>query len=170
MRRFLSLVGISLALAAAADAKGPASDWAGVYKHQFQNGNVQGDKYQSEDILEIVKVSPDTAYVRTHLEFFNGHVCNIWGVARIEGDALVYRGPNNIEGKPCVLSVKAVGGEVTLFDEHDACTVGTCGNRGMYTGEKFDLKTRRAIRYMDVLTKSQQYIDAVKEYEGVSLP
>src|SRR6476660_3949917 len=77
---------------------------AGVYRKTFANGNIDGGKYQSEDILEIVKVSPTTAYIRTHLEFFNGHVCNIWGVARLEGDALVYRGPNNIEGKPCMLS------------------------------------------------------------------
>ena len=47
---------------------------AGVYKKTFQNGNISGGKYQSEDILEIVKISPATAYVRTHLEFFNGHL------------------------------------------------------------------------------------------------
>ena len=52
---------------------------AGVYKRTFESGNIDGGKYQSENILEIVKVSPSAAYVRTHLEFFNGHVCNIWG-------------------------------------------------------------------------------------------
>ena len=65
---------------------------AGDYKKTFPNGTIDGNKYQSEDILEIVKVSPTAAYVRTHLEFFNGHVCNIWGVAKVEGDALVYHG------------------------------------------------------------------------------
>jgi hypothetical protein len=63
---------------------------AGVYKKQFRNGNISGDKYDSEDILEIVKTSPSTAYVKTHLEFFNGHVCNIYGVADVKGSALVY--------------------------------------------------------------------------------
>ena len=31
---------------------------AGVYKRTFENGNIDGGKYQSENILEIVKVSP----------------------------------------------------------------------------------------------------------------
>ena len=82
---------------------------AGVYKRTFENGNIDGGKYQSENILEIVKVSPSAAYVRTHLEFFNGHVCNIWGVAKVEGDALVYHGETNSQGKACMLSVK-IGG------------------------------------------------------------
>src|SRR5258706_11786870 len=116
-----------------------------VYKKTFPNGNIDGGKYQSEDILEIVKISPTTAYVRTHLEFFNGHVCNIWGVAKVEGDALVYHGQTNSQGKPCLLSVKVRAGKVTLDDKDGACAIGTCGNRGMYNGTAFDLKKRRAI-------------------------
>ena len=139
---------------------------AGVYKKTFRNGNIDGGKYKSEDILEIVKVSPTTAYIRTHLEFFNGHICDIWGVAAVEGDALVYRGKNNIEGNACILSIRIAGGKVTLADEHDACTVGTCGNRGMYTGEKFDLTARRVIRYLNALTRSDQYTGAIQEYEA----
>jgi hypothetical protein len=139
---------------------------AGVYKSSFKNGNIDGGKYQSEDILEIVKVSPTAAYVRTHLEFFNGHVCNIWGVANVEGDALLYRGSNNIEGKPCALSVKTKGGKIMLDDKDGACAIGTCGNRGMYNGTAFDLNKRRAIRYMEVLQKSDQYLDAIDEHDG----
>ena len=139
---------------------------AGVYKKSFPNGNIDGGKYQSEDILEIVKVSPTTAYVRTHLEFFNGHVCNIWGVANAEGDALVYHGGTNLQGKACLLSVKVQAGKVTLDDKDGACAIGTCGNRGMYNGTAFELKKRRAIRYMDVLVQSDQYKDAVDEHDG----
>ena len=139
---------------------------AGVYKKTFQNGNIDGGKYQSEDILEIVKISPTTAYVRTHLEFFNGHVCNIWGVAKVEGDGLVYHGETNSQGKQCLLSVKLQGGKVTLDDKDGACAIGTCGNRGMYNGTAFELKKRRAIRYMDVLENSDQYKDAVDEHDG----
>jgi hypothetical protein len=139
---------------------------AGVYKKSFQNGNIDGGKYQSEDILEIVKISPAAAYVRTHLEFFNGHICDIWGVAKLEGDALVYHGPTNSQGKPCLLSVKVKDGKVTLDDKDGACAIGTCGNRGMYNGTAFDLKKRRAIRYMDILVKSDQYKDAVDEFDG----
>jgi hypothetical protein len=138
---------------------------AGVYKSQFKNGNIDGGKYQSEDILEIVKISPTAAYVKAHLEFFNGHVCNIKGVADAEGGALVYHGPNNIEGKPCQLSVKLVHGKVTLDDKDGHCAIGTCGNRGMYNGTSFDAKRRRAIRYMEILLKSDDYKSAVQEHD-----
>jgi hypothetical protein len=139
---------------------------AGVYKKTFQNGNIDGGKYQSEDILEIVKISPTTAYVPTHLEFFNGHVCSIWGVAKVEGDRLVYHGETNSQGKPCLLSVKVQAGKVTLDDKDGACAIGTCGNRGMYNGTAFELKKRRAIRYMSVLMNSDQYKDAIDEHDG----
>src|SRR6185437_16053133 len=105
MRRAAILAALAC-IAAATPAVGAEIDKiAGVYKKQFANGNIEGGQYRSEDILEIVKVSPTAAYVKTHLEFFNGHVCNIQGVADLESGALVYHGPNNIEGKPCELSV-----------------------------------------------------------------
>ncbi|MEI8154407.1 MAG: hypothetical protein WCG92_22910 [Hyphomicrobiales bacterium] len=139
---------------------------AGVYKSSFKNGNISGDKYQSENIVEIVKVSPTAAYVRAHLEFFNGHVCNIWGVAKAEGGTLVYRGETNSQGKQCLLNVHLKGGKVTLDDKDGACAIATCGARGMYNGTAFDLKKRRAIRYMDALLKSDEYKDAIDEHEG----
>ena len=46
---------------------------AGVYKTHFKNGLVSGETYVSEDILEIAPTGPGAAYVRTHLEFYNGH-------------------------------------------------------------------------------------------------
>src|SRR5262245_36685250 len=54
---------------------------AGVYKTQFQNGDIDGDKYQSEDVLEVVPVDDQAAYVRMDLEFFNGHSGRIYGIA-----------------------------------------------------------------------------------------
>jgi hypothetical protein len=139
---------------------------AGVYKKQFKNGNISGDKYESEDVLEIVKASPATAYVKTHLEFFNGHVCNISGVADLEGGTLTYHGPDNIEGKPCELSVTAGRGKVILNDKDGHCAIGTCGNRGMYNGTAFELKRRRTIRYMDILLKSDDYKTAIDAHDG----
>jgi hypothetical protein len=143
---------------------------AGVYKKQFKNGNISGDKYHSEDILEIVKVSPTTAYVKTHLEFFNGHVCNIQGVADLEGAALVFHGPDTIEGKPCELRVQVERGKITLNDNDGYCAIGTCGNRGMYNGTVFELKRRRTIRYMDILLKSDDYKTAIAEHDGKPHP
>jgi hypothetical protein len=140
---------------------------AGVYKKQFKNGNISGDKYDSEDILEIVKITPASAYVRTHLDFFNGHICDFWGVAKVEDGALTYRATKpNVQDKLCVMRVRVKGGKVALEDQDGACAIGTCGNRGMYNGTTFDLKRKRTIRYMDVLTKSDQYKEAVKEHDG----
>jgi hypothetical protein len=158
---------LAVSLSTAAFAAGLDIDkLAGVYKHTFQNANIDGDKYKSEDILEIVKLTPATAYVRTHLEYFNGHVCNIQGVASVEGDVLVYRGPDNVLGKKCVLSLKVVGKKLTFDDKDGACAIGTCGNRGMYSGAGFELKQRRAIRYLDLIRKSEPFNEAMKEYDA----
>ena len=170
MKRLAALVAIGMLAIPALAADGPIETLAGVYKTQFKNGNISGDKYDSEDILEIVKVSPKTAYIRTHLEFFNGHVCNIQGVADVEDGALVYHGPDNIEGKPCQLSVRLVRGRVTLDDKEGHCAIGTCGNRGMYNGTTFDLKRKRPIRYMKILLKSEEYKAAVKEHDDKPRP
>ena len=160
-------VGASAILGSLAYAAGVNVDAvAGVYKQQFKNGLVSGEKYDSEDILEIVKVSPTSAYIRTHLEFFNGHECNMLGVAKAEGNALVYRGETNSQGKQCVFSVKVSGGKITMDDKDGACAIGTCGARGMYGGKSFALSKKRAIRYMDKLKKSDEYLDAIDESEG----
>jgi hypothetical protein len=143
---------------------------AGVYKKQFKNGLVSGEKYESEDILEIVKVSPTSAYIRAHLEFFNAHQCNINGVAKADGNVLVYRGETNSQGKQCLLSVKVAGGKIALDDKDGACAIGTCGARGMYNGTAFELKKKRAIRYMDRLKKSDEYLDSIDESEGKGRP
>jgi hypothetical protein len=163
MKRLAAIVAMGVLAFPALAANTPIDTLAGVYKTQFKNGNIDGGKYESEDILEIVKVSPTSAYVRTHLEFFNGHVCNIQGVADLEHGALIYHGPDNIEGKPCELSVRLVRGRVTLDDKDGHCAIGTCGNRGMYNGTTFDLKQRRTIRYLEILQNSEQYKAAVKE-------
>jgi hypothetical protein len=168
MKRTAAVAMIMAALALPATAADFNIDkLAGVYKHRFKNGNIAGDKYESEDILEIVKVSPAAAYARIHLDFFNAHVCDVWGVANVEGDALVYRAKKeNVQGKLCVLSIRVKNGKVALEDQDGACAIGTCGNRGMYNGTSFDLKRRRAIRYMDVLLKSDQYKDSIDEHDG----
>jgi hypothetical protein len=57
----------------------------GAYHRHFENGDVSGDKFAGEDVLEIVKITNDSAYFRTHLDIFNGHVCSLWGVADLVG-------------------------------------------------------------------------------------
>jgi hypothetical protein len=160
-------IGLYLLLAAAAPmamaAPGSAiDDLAGVYKSRFQNGDVDGGKYQSEDVLEIVKTGPGQAYIRTHLEFFNGHSCAIHGIARLEGAALVYRPHDN----GCVLTLKKDGNRVVFSDAGNECKTQYCGERGAFNGAAFDYGGRRSIRYMERLLASREYADAIAERDG----
>jgi hypothetical protein len=156
-----------------ANAGSPSVDeLAGVYKRSFQNGAVDGSTYRSEDILEIVKLSPTAAYFRTHLEFSNHHACNLWGVIEETDSGFVYHGPQSYSGKACTLHLKVDEDTITFEDEDQACRSLSCGARGAYSlpGERpivyFDLNSRRRIRYMDRLLASWQYADALAEYEA----
>ena len=133
---------------------------------------MQGDHFTSEDILEIVPVSADTAYVRLHLDFYNGHVCDISGVARQAGESLVYDGPADVDGKPCRLTLASRGDGIHIFEgENGACRNQTCGARGGY-GYKadnppdFTPAQRRTIRYLPRLVASSEYASALAEYRA----
>jgi hypothetical protein len=137
----------------------------GVYKHRFKNGNVDGETYVSEDVLEVVRVAPDAAYVRAHLDFYNGHICAISGVARVEAGDLVYRTPAlQAEGAPgeCVLRVSPRRDAVSLADNFTCREY--CGARGMFGGTRFPTASRRPIRYMPRLKASREFTDAMAKY------
>jgi hypothetical protein len=172
MSRRLAALLLALSLPAVAAAPGLPAALAGVYKHRFSNGDVQGEKYTSEDILEIVPVDADAAYVRLHLEFFNGHECGIEGVARQAGQNLVYAGPADADGKPCRLTLASKPDGIHIYeDENGACRNQTCGMRGGY-GYKadnppdFTPAERRTIRYLPRLLASSEYKQAMAEYRA----
>ena len=163
---------LDVALAAVAAAPGLPAELAGVYKHRFANSDMQGDHFTSEDILEIVPVTADAAYVRLHLEFYNGHECAISGIARQAGQSLVYDGPADADGKPCRLTLASRGDGIHIFEgENGACRAQTCGMRGGY-GYKadgppdFTSGQRRAIRYLPRLVASTEYQSALAEYRA----
>lgn len=161
-------IAISAALAATAALAGASlsiASIAGVYKNHFRNGTVDGGEYLSENVLEIVELSPTQAYLRAHMEFYNGHLCAFWGVARLEGDALVYR-PSWNNDKPCVLSLRRKGDSVLMGDPEDACWANFCGMRGRLEGARFALSSRRPIRYMKRLLASREYGEAIAERDG----
>ena len=162
-RLALVLAAAGVPLIAAAAVWLPES-FAGVYKDRFENGLVSGETYQSEDILEIVPTGPDAAYVRTSLEFYNGHQCSLSGIAHTEGADLVYREPaaKQIGDTRCVLHVARKGADVVLSDEDGSCKV-YCGARGSLSGDSFRASSRRPIRYMVRLKASRQFREAVAE-------
>lgn len=159
-------------LAGAQEAQQLMEKMAGVYKHRFMNGAVVPGKadepYQSEDVIEIVPFDANHMYVRADLEFYNGHQCQISGMARFENGKFVYRDPEQpLPGHaPCVLRVGIDKDKLALTDRdgpqgESSCWT-HCGARGSLSYD-IGMDKRRTIRYMDRLKASRQYLQAIDE-------
>jgi hypothetical protein len=139
---------------------------AGVYKARFQNGNIDGDKYQSEDILEVVPIDDRAAYVRMDLEFFNGHSGKIYGIATYEKNSLIYDNGKQGDDRCVVEYVWSSDKVVTRADyEKTPGCLAYHGARGGFDQVQFLVKTKRAIRYMQRLKDSREFKDAVEKYQ-----
>lgn len=145
----------------------------GVYKNSFLNRDAGGRSFKSEDILELVKVTDRTAYFRIHLEFYNGHICAMAGVAERHGNDLTYRSSDtDSHGNHCVLEIKRSDKALELDEgtSLSTCQELNCGVNGSFKGTSFDLSRRRDIRYMARLLKSREYADALAEYKAHPKP
>ena len=145
--RLLALLALVTAGSAAGAGAGlTAFDLAGRYTHSFPNGTVDGDGYTSTDRVSVVPLDARRAIIEIHTNFYNGHQCNIGGLATLEGDALVTRdsGMNGYgDGGPCVLRLRHAGGRITWNDE-GSCS-GYCGARGTLRGGGIAWSSRRPI-------------------------
>jgi hypothetical protein len=121
----------------------------GTYSYSFTNGLVNGQKYVSRNQLQLVQVTSSAAYFNVHLAWANGHVCNISGVAQVEGNdaELVYRKPS-LEGKTCKLTINSQRDGIELGDEAGACRLISCGKI-----------------QADTVRQSQDFVRAWHEYE-----
>ena len=155
---------IALLALAAGPATNPVQSLAGRYYRQFPDATIDGSKYTGQDIVEIVPVTPRAAYVRLSLDFFNGHVCGIYGVATVDGDALVYRDPRDPDdgGQPCTLTLRQQGGKLRWDDTKGSCQ-SYCGARGSLNGD-LPFASKRPIRYLPRLKASRQYQEAIEEW------
>lgn len=160
----IALAGV--AAGAGAAAVDPVRALAGRYSWHFENGDVTGATYGSDNVAEIVPVDPTHAYVRFELAFFNGHSCSLAGIAARQGDALVYRGlPDDTFGdekRPCRLTIRRVGAKLT-WDDGGTCK-GHCGERGSFSKGDMAWSSKRPIRYMARLKGSEEYRDALIEW------
>jgi hypothetical protein len=156
------------------EARKIISQIAGVYKHKFQNAMVSGEGYESEDVFEIAPFNNIAFYFRAHLYFYNGHECDVWGIAeyRQSGDFVFESKTEEGLGK-CQLVFKHTAKEVgfntytsPLSKEDSSCQI-YCGARGSLHDIKFPAKNRRTIKYMDRLKKSEEFGQAVEEYKTV---
>lgn len=153
-----------------ADAQAFLARVAGVYKGRFENGNVSGEKYESENILEVVPVDDHSAYFRMHLEFFNGHIGGISGIATYKApNTLVYDNARSDSvrggGERCILEITWSAQTVSTVADYEK-TPGCReyhGARGSLNGD-FQASSRRRIRYMQRLKESRQFRAAMDEY------
>lgn len=165
--------------ACAASAQEPAQlmrKMAGVYKERFMSATITPGKapgeadtpYQAENIVEIVPYDADHVYVRAHLDFYNGHVCDIAGMGRYEHGAFVYHDPERLlpDEPPCAFKVGIEGGKLALTDRATPDAISTCraycGARGSLNYD-IGMDKRRPIRYLDRLKASRQYRKAIDD-------
>jgi hypothetical protein len=170
--RLIAIAFGGLLLVAAGPSKpNPASMLAGRYSQHYRNGMVDGSTYWSDDVLEIVPVDHDHAFVRVHTMFFNGHSCQLFGIARVEGNALVYREPPEEGVTPsCVLTLSRKG-KLLSFDDGDASCKLHCGMRGTLSGSTLPWASRRPITYIARLKTSWEYREALSVWRtGKSMP
>ena len=149
-----------------AQDSGAVQALAGRYSEHFANGLVSGETYQSDDVAEVVPVTSAAAYIRLSLQFYNGHSCNISGVAEAQGASLIYR-----EEKPllpgdavCTLRVSHTGTALAIDDADGTCKT-YCGARGSLTGQTLPWKSRRTITYLERLRASAEYKEAVAAWQ-----
>lgn len=138
----------------------------GVYKVRFKNGDVSGNEYMSENVPEVVPYGSGSAYFRVRLEFFNGHMCALYGIARIAGDKLVYSTSTGEPGKICRVEIAHVDGTVRLRDATSGLPCKAfCGARGSLQAD-WPYSTRRRIKYMKVLLSSREYREAAAAFDA----
>ena len=147
----------------------------GVYKHSFSNGLVSGERYRSEDVIEIMKYSPDAIYFRIALQFFNGHSCGIYGIAKFNKGAFVYQNSEDTStDQACTLRIRRDNKWLKITDADDAESFSTCrfycGMRGSLKDYEISMAKKRQIKYRPLILKSRQYLEAVGEHKMLNDP
>jgi hypothetical protein len=165
VRKAIILLGLTAIAAAPAS---PVTTLAGRYSKHFQNGFVDGSKYWSDDVVEIVPVDTNHAYFRADLQFYNGHSCGISGIAKAVGNTLVYteKQPSYDGGPVCRLAISTKGKSLLLDDRSGSCQ-SYCGARGSLNGFDFiPLSSKRPISYMARLKGSSEYKGAIDAWRS----
>ena len=143
-------------------------DLEGVYKFQFSSSIVTGEKYQSEDIIEIVKYSDDAIYFRVKLNFENDHRCNIYGIAKYNNGSFIYKEKSNsLPQQACTLKIRPENNVLKLSDlneDSDSTCISYCSARGTLSSYQIGLERKRKIKYMPIILKSAEYQSSVDEY------
>ena len=158
----LLLAALSPALALAGDAPVDVGKIEGVYRRAFRNGDSAGAKYTTTDVLKLVRLDKGAAYFDIALYFFNGHMCELSGIAKAEGGALVYRGATGVGDAICELAIKPARGRIGFADAGERCR-STCGARGGYDDAEFSIARRQRMSARErrkILAEAREEIEA----------
>ncbi len=176
------IIALMLAAALAVPAHAPVTpsgkliqDMEGVYKKRFPNRIVvpgaPDEKYEAEDIVEVVRHDDSHIYVRASLTFDNAHHCGIAAIASYENGAFIYHDPNPSmsEKQACMLTVSVKGESLHLSDRATPSGPSTCsslcGARGSLGDYAIAASKKTKIRYLPKLKASKEYLQAVKTFE-----
>lgn len=150
-------------------------DIEGVYKHRFSNRIIipgkPDEKYEAEDIVEVVRHDDEHIYVHAALTFDNGHHCGFHGIAAYENGLFVYHDPNPklSDKQACMLTIAVKGETLTLSDRATPKGPSTCetlcGARGSLGDYVIAVSKKTKISYLPKLKATKQYRQAVKAYE-----
>ena len=143
------------------------NDLKGVYKQQHENGDVSGSRYVSVDELTILPLTKNTAYFHTQLWFFNGHQCELSGIADAKDDALTYSRFKNEDGNYCTFRIRVSDKTLSFEDDDGACRSDTCGTRGGYGSTVFSRKQRTNNIDKYKILHSDEYKVAFAEHQAI---
>jgi hypothetical protein len=120
-----------------------------------------GERFPGTDTLDVLRYDDAHAYVAVHLDFFNGHSCDIEGMAAFAGGALTLEPPELTPGEGrCRVTITPDARAFTLAAPATAC-LNYCGARGRLDGAQLPRASRRPIPHRAALMRSQDFEDAV---------
>jgi hypothetical protein len=70
-------------------------------------------------------------FFRLHLEFYNAHLCGLYGIATYEHGAFVFRDPSEDLESACVLTIRLGKDNVELEDADGGCRSYYSGRAGL---------------------------------------
>ncbi len=140
-----------------------ADTYAGHYTVALKKGYLRApDKNKDRDSLDILDEGGQGAFFRIHLDWANGHSCDISGMAtRTENGALLYTEPS-LHDTTCTLRIEPNPESLRLLDPAGACQYIACGRRGMLDGVRF-LRRNRAPVDAKALRGSVEYVEAQRK-------
>jgi hypothetical protein len=117
----------------------------GVYRQAFTNHMADGEAYRSVDEIGIRRRGPDSAHVSVHLEFRNGHTCDIAGVTHYDqGVFSMDAAPAPPAQGPCAFTLTVLPQVLKVGAVGEGCFA-YCGMRGILNGAELKRSTRRPL-------------------------